>query len=83
VRQVADVGPLALDDFLVVGDESVQLARQRFQLGRIFARDAAGLAGAYAGDLALQLKQGPKAHAHLQYDARDQHRQQHQQREGD
>ena len=77
------MGALALDHLLVVGDQGVQLRGQRLELGRIVADHPVGLAGAHRRHLALQPEQRPQAHAHLQHHAGDQHRQQHDQRDGD
>ncbi len=70
--QVADVGALAIDDFLVVGDQGVELLGQGLQLGRIAAGDALGLARAHLHHLAAQVEQRFQAHPHLQDHRQDQ-----------
>ena len=72
VGQVADMGALALDHLLVVGDQGVQLRRQGLDLGRIVAIEPIGLAGAHGGHLALQREQRPQADAHLDQHHQDQ-----------
>ncbi len=72
--QVADVGALALDDLLVVGDEGVQLQGQGLQLGRIAARHPLGAALAHLHDLAPEVEQRLQADAHLQDHRGDQQR---------
>ena len=63
--EVADVGALALDHLLVVGDQGVEFAGQGFELHRPGSRQPLGDAGAHGGDLAAQGEERLQADAHL------------------
>ncbi len=83
VGEVADVGPLPIDDFLVVRNERVQLLGQRRELSGIAAFDPFGPPLAHVGDLAPQIEQGLQAHPHLDDHRRHQPRsQEHEQGRG-
>ena len=74
VRQVADVGPLALDHLLVVLHQGVQFLRQRLQFGRIGLGQAMGLAAAHGRHFATQVEQRAQADPDLDHDGDHQQR---------
>ena len=73
VREIADVGPRALDDFAVGIDQRVGLARQRRDLDRKFALEPFGAAGADIGDRIRNAFQRRKAEADLEDRGQQQH----------
>ncbi len=81
--QVADVGALAVQHFLVMGDQGVEFLGQGRQLGRIGALDPLGQALAHVGHLAPQGEQRLQPHPHLDDHRRHQPGAQGHQGEGD
>ena len=72
MRQVANVGALALDHILVMRHQGVELLGQRLQFAGIGFGQPLGFAATHVGDLAAELEQRSQADADLDDDGHDQ-----------
>ena len=74
MRQIADMGARALDDFFVGVDQGIGFARQRRDLFGKFAGEPFGGAGADSGKAVGDALERRQAEAHLKHGGEQQHR---------